>query len=163
MLSLLMFLFLFGFWLVRYHSTLPSFILKGDREEDSTQKKGKGKFIDLFKSEMKTGWWACYGEKKKITGKVEMTLEILDEEEAKAKPVGLGQSEPNQNPTLPKPIRPAHSFLWYLHPIKTFQHIIWRNNKGFFIKAVAFCLLVLMIAYFVYSIPSYAAKRVVGA
>ena len=37
-------------------------------------------------------------------GKVEMTLEILDEDEAKANPVGLGQSEPNQNPTLPKPM-----------------------------------------------------------
>ena len=39
-----------------------------------------------------------------LQGKVEMTLEILDEEDAKANPVGLGQSEPNQNPTLPKPV-----------------------------------------------------------
>lgn len=39
-----------------------------------------------------------------LQGKVEMTLEILDEEEAKAKPVGLGQSEPNENPPLPKPM-----------------------------------------------------------
>ena len=37
-------------------------------------------------------------------GKVEMTLEILDEEEAKAKPVGRGQSDPNQYPTLDKPV-----------------------------------------------------------
>jgi len=33
-----------------------------------------------------------------------MTLEILEEEEAKAYRVGLGQSEPNQYPTLPKPV-----------------------------------------------------------
>ena len=32
-----------------------------------------------------------------------MTLEILKEEEAKAKPAGHGQSSPNQYPTLDKP------------------------------------------------------------
>ena len=49
--------------------------------------------------------------------------------------------------------RPAHSFLWYAHPLKTFRYIIWRNYKGFFIKVLIFCLLVLLIAFFVYNIP----------
>ena len=34
---------------------------------------------------------------------MEMTLEILKDEEAKAKPAGRGQSSPNQYPTLDKP------------------------------------------------------------
>ena len=36
-------------------------------------------------------------------GKVEMTLELIPELEAKAKPVGKGQDDPNQYPHLEKP------------------------------------------------------------
>ena len=39
-----------------------------------------------------------------LQGKVQMTLEILDEEEAEGYPVGRGQSEPNQYPKLDKPM-----------------------------------------------------------
>ncbi|KAJ7336514.1 hypothetical protein OS493_011724 [Desmophyllum pertusum] len=119
-------------------------------------------FVDIFIQQKITGWWACY-DKSDITGKVEMTLEILNEEEAEATPVGLGQSEPNQHPTLEKPIRPPHSFLWYLAPLKTFRYIMWKNYKGFFIKGLVFFLLFLVIALFVYSVPSYTAKKLLGA
>ena len=36
-------------------------------------------------------------------GKVEMTLELLNANEAAAKPVGLGRDEPNQHPHLDEP------------------------------------------------------------
>lgn len=36
-------------------------------------------------------------------GKVELELEILTEEEAKNRPAGRGQEEPNQNPKLDPP------------------------------------------------------------
>ena len=39
-----------------------------------------------------------------LQGKVQMTLEILTEEEAEENPVGRGQSEPNQYPKLDKPM-----------------------------------------------------------
>jgi len=39
-----------------------------------------------------------------LQGKVQMTLEILNEEEAEEYRVGLGQSEPNQYPKLDKPM-----------------------------------------------------------
>ena len=36
-------------------------------------------------------------------GKIEMTLEIVTEEEAEQKPAGQGQEEPNANPFLEPP------------------------------------------------------------
>lgn len=87
----------------------------GGRKDPRTH----NQFVDLFIQKWIFGWWACRNDKEEIMGKVQMTLEILNEEEAAENPVGLGQSEPNQYPRLDKPIRPAHSFLWYLSPLKT--------------------------------------------
>ncbi|KAL9983678.1 hypothetical protein ACROYT_G005892 [Oculina patagonica] len=115
-------------------------------------------FVDLFIQRWIKGWWACY-DKNEITGKVEMTLEILDEEEAEENPVGLGQKEPNQYPKLDKPIRPPHSFLWYLSPLKTLRMIVWKNCRKSFFKYLIIFLIILVIALFVYSVPSYAAKK----
>jgi len=125
-------------------------------------------FVDLFIQQWISGWWACYDndddddDKRKITGKVQMTLEILNEEEAEEYRVGLGQSEPNQYPKLDKPIRPAHSFLWYLSPLKTLRWIIWKNCKRTIIKWLIIFLLILIIFLFIYSVPNYAAKKALG-
>jgi hypothetical protein len=44
-------------------------------------------------------------------------------------PSGNGRNEPNQFPKLPKPERPATSFLWITSPWKSFRYILWRNYK----------------------------------
>ena len=49
--------------------------------------------------------------------------------------------------------RPAHSFLWYLSPLKTLRWIVWRNFKGTIIKWLVIILLILIIFLFVYSVP----------
>jgi dysferlin len=38
-----------------------------------------------------------------LKGKVDITIELLTEAEAKAKPAGKGRDEPNEHPNLPDP------------------------------------------------------------
>ena len=38
-----------------------------------------------------------------LQGKLEMTLELLTQQEAEEKPAGSGRDEPNMNPTLDPP------------------------------------------------------------
>ena len=62
--------------------------------------------VDLFQMKRCNGWWPVFveeGETRTLTGKVEMTLEILTEEEAVAKPAGKAREDPNQNPKLDEP------------------------------------------------------------
>uniref|UniRef100_A0A803JZU6 C2 domain-containing protein n=1 Tax=Xenopus tropicalis TaxID=8364 RepID=A0A803JZU6_XENTR len=89
--------------------------------------------VSLFKKKSMRGWWPCYAEKEDeyvLTGKVELTLEILTEEEAEERPAGKGRDPPNTNPTLSEPIRPETSFLWFTSIFKAFQVLAWpRLNK----------------------------------
>ena len=66
----------------------------------------KIEFVDLFKMKRCNGWWPVFveeGEARTLTGKVEMTLEILTEEESVARPAGKARDEPNLNPKLDEP------------------------------------------------------------
>lgn len=55
---------------------------------------------------------------------------------------------------IPFHSRPAHSFLWYTSPFKTFKFIIWRNINKCYLLKILFCIfLALLIFLFVYSIP----------
>merc|ERR1719244_843369 len=76
------------------------------------------------------------GQKKILAGKVELEMEILTEEEALAKPAGVGQEDPNENPHLEPPQRPETSFLWFTSPWKTFKHIVWKRYKWWFIIGI---------------------------
>ena len=49
-----------------------------------------------------------------LGGCIEAEIEVLDEQETLARPAGLGRSEPNMNPCLEEPNRPATSFLWFV-------------------------------------------------
>lgn len=63
-------------------------------------------FVDLFQMKRCNGWWPVFveeGDTRTLTGKLEMTLEVLTEEEAVAKPAGKGREDPNQNPKLEEP------------------------------------------------------------
>lgn len=93
-------------------------------------------------------------------GKVEAELQLLTKEEAERNPVGFGRGEPDP---LEKPNRPDSSFLWVLNPLKSIRYIVWHNYKWLIIKGILFLLLVLLLALFVYSIPGYTVKKMIGA
>lgn len=46
------------------------------------------------------GYWMCF---KMLQGKVEMTLEVVEEKEMEERPAGKGRDEPNMNPKLDHP------------------------------------------------------------
>ena len=86
-------------------------------------------------------------------GKLELEIEILTEEEALLKPAAKARDEPNLNPHLEEPNRPATSFLWFTSPLKTFKHIIWKHYKWHIIGGVVIVLLVVLLVIFIYTAP----------
>ena len=60
--------------------------------------------VSLFEQRRLKGWWPCIVElsnnRREIAGKLELELEILNEEEASSKPAGKGRDEPNHYPQL---------------------------------------------------------------
>uniref|UniRef100_A0A673FUY3 Myoferlin-like n=1 Tax=Sinocyclocheilus rhinocerous TaxID=307959 RepID=A0A673FUY3_9TELE len=101
----------------------------------------------LFSQKSVRGWWPCAMEedgKKILAGKVEMTLEVVEEEEAEERPAGKGRDEPNMNPKLDPPNRPDTSFLWFTNPCKTMKFIIWRRYKWLFIGLIILILVILL-------------------
>ncbi|KAG7251399.1 hypothetical protein CRUP_022952, partial [Coryphaenoides rupestris] len=95
-------------------------------------------------------------------GKVEMSLEVVSEEEQDERPAGVGRDEPNMNPHLEEPHRPETSFLWFSSPYKTLRFILWRRFKWLILLSVILFLLFLFVATFLYAFPNYAAMKMVG-
>ncbi|XP_072232872.1 dysferlin isoform X2 [Leuresthes tenuis] len=123
------------------------------------------KLVSLFEQKTVKGWWPCTCEQngeKIIAGKVEMSLEIVTEQEQEERPAGLGRDEPNMNPHLEEPQRPETSFLWFSSPYKTIKFILWRRFKWFIILFIIFFLIFLFLGVFLYSFPNYAAMKMVG-
>ncbi|XP_028979153.2 myoferlin isoform X2 [Esox lucius] len=118
----------------------------------------------LFNQKSVRGWWPCMIEqdgKHILGGKVEMTLEILDEKEVEERPAGKGRDEPNMNPKLVFPNRPDTSFFWFSSPCKTMKFIIWRRFKWIFIGVIVLLLVLLFIGILLYSLPNYIAMKMV--
>ncbi|XP_027894967.1 dysferlin isoform X7 [Xiphophorus couchianus] len=123
------------------------------------------KLVSLFEQKTVKGWWPCTCEKngeKIIAGKVEMSLEIVTEQEQEERPAGLGRDEPNMNPHLEEPQRPETSFLWFSSPYKTLRFIVWRRFKWLIILFIILFLIFLFLGVFLYSFPNYAAMKMVG-
>ena len=80
-------------------------------------------------------------------------MEIVTEEEAVLRPAAKARDEPNQNPYLEEPNRPATSFLWFTSPLKTFKHIIWKHYKWNIVWGVAIILLVIFLVIIIYTAP----------
>uniref|UniRef100_A0A665VIB6 Dysferlin, limb girdle muscular dystrophy 2B (autosomal recessive) n=1 Tax=Echeneis naucrates TaxID=173247 RepID=A0A665VIB6_ECHNA len=121
--------------------------------------------VSLFEQKTVKGWWPCSCEQngqKTIAGKVEMSLEIVTEQEQEERPAGVGRDEPNMNPHLEEPQRPETSFLWFSSPYKTLKFILWRRFKWFIILFIILFLILLFLGVFLYSFPNYAAMRMVG-
>ncbi|XP_053477295.1 myoferlin isoform X1 [Ictalurus furcatus] len=118
----------------------------------------------LFAQKCVRGWWPCAMEedgKKVLTGKVEMTLEIVDEKEVDERPAGKGRDEPNMNPKLDPPNRPDTSFLWFTNPCKSLKFIVWRRFKCLFILIIILILVGLFVGILLYSLPNYISMKIV--
>ncbi|NXD70995.1 DYSF protein, partial [Eolophus roseicapillus] len=114
------------------------------------------RFVSLFEQKTVKGWWPCVAEqdqKKILAGKLEMTLEIVAEQEHEERPAGIGRDEPNMNPKLEDPKRPETSFLWFTSPYKTLKYILWRRYKWVVILAIVLFILLLFLGIFIYAFP----------
>ncbi|XP_053112318.1 dysferlin isoform X7 [Hemicordylus capensis] len=123
------------------------------------------RMVSLFEQKTVKGWWPCVVEEeeaKTITGKLEMTLEIINEQEHEERPAGLGRDEPNMNPKLEDPKRPETSFLWFTSPYKTLKYILWRRFKWIFLIFLLIFIALLFLGIFIYAFPNYAAMKLVN-
>ncbi|XP_030193496.1 dysferlin isoform X9 [Gadus morhua] len=121
--------------------------------------------VSLFQQKSVKGWWPCSCQLNGATtlaGKVEMSLEVVSEEEQEERPAGVGRDEPNMNPHLEEPKRPDTSFLWFSSPYKTMRFILWTRFKWFILLFIILFLVFLFFGVFLYSFPNYAAMKMVG-
>jgi len=91
-----------------------------------------------------------------------MEIEILTEEEAELRPAAVAREEPNMNPKLEPPNRPATSFLWFTSPWKSFKNILWKRYKWYMITLLVVLFLILFLILFIYNVPEAAVDKVFG-
>uniref|UniRef100_H2Z7I3 C2 domain-containing protein n=1 Tax=Ciona savignyi TaxID=51511 RepID=H2Z7I3_CIOSA len=117
----------------------------------------KMEMVNLFDQKMPLkGWWPLYRMVdcgREQAGKLEMSIEILTEQEEEEKRAGQGRDEPNMHPKLDKPNRPATSFAWFSSPFKSLRYIIWRKYKWIILGLLAFALFLTFFVMFIYSFP----------
>uniref|UniRef100_A0A672Q9E7 Dysferlin-like n=1 Tax=Sinocyclocheilus grahami TaxID=75366 RepID=A0A672Q9E7_SINGR len=114
------------------------------------------KLVSLFEQKTVKGWWPCMCDReneKILAGKVEMSLEIVSEQEQDERPAGLGRDEPNMNPHLGADRRPETSFLWFSSPYKTFKFIVWRRFKWLILGFFVLFFIFLFLGVFLYAFP----------
>uniref|UniRef100_A0A3Q3IMP8 Otoferlin n=1 Tax=Monopterus albus TaxID=43700 RepID=A0A3Q3IMP8_MONAL len=120
--------------------------------------------ISIFKQKRVKGWWPFVARDEndeiELTGKVEAELHLVMAEEAEKSPVGLGRNEPDP---LEKPNRPDTTFLWFLSPLKAIRYLVCNRYKWLIIKIVLALLLLIMLGLFLYSMPGYIVKKLLGA
>ncbi|XP_032398467.1 otoferlin isoform X15 [Etheostoma spectabile] len=120
--------------------------------------------ISIFKQKRVKGWWPFVArdenDEMELTGKVEAELHLVTAEEAEKSPVGLGRNEPDP---LEKPNRPDTTFLWFLSPLKAIRYLVCNRYKWLIIKIVLAALLLVMLGLFLYSMPGYLVKKLLGA
>ncbi|XP_048146002.1 LOW QUALITY PROTEIN: fer-1-like protein 5 [Corvus hawaiiensis] len=108
--------------------------------------------LNLFRRRRARGWWPCTMHEdsgQRLSGKLELTLELLRAQEAEERPVGKGREEPNKHPTLPEPKRPKSSFLWLQSPLSLVRHgVRWRWFLWAGLGLAAFLLLLLLRSFF---------------
>ncbi|XP_048209569.1 otoferlin isoform X3 [Perognathus longimembris pacificus] len=120
--------------------------------------------VSIFKQKRVKGWWPLLARDEndefELTGKVEAELHLLTAEEAEKNPVGLARNEPDP---LEKPNRPDTAFVWFLNPLKSIKYLICTRYKWLIIKIILALLALLMLALFLYSLPGYMVKKLIGA
>ncbi|XP_028250804.1 otoferlin [Parambassis ranga] len=120
--------------------------------------------VSIFKQKRIKGWWPFVARNEEdefeLTGKVEAELHLLTGEEAEKSPAGEGRNEPEP---LEKPNRPDTSLLWFLTPFKAIKQLVCNQYKWLTIKIVTALLLLAMLALFLYNMPGYMVKKMLGA
>ncbi|XP_072913140.1 otoferlin isoform X8 [Hemitrygon akajei] len=120
--------------------------------------------VSIFKQKRVKGWWPFVArnenDEMELTGKVEAELHLLTAEEAEKSPAGLARNEPEP---LEKPNRPDTSFIWFMNPLKSIRYFIWHNYRWLLLKIIALVLLLLLFGLFLYSMPGYTVKKMLGA
>lgn len=66
-------------------------------------------------------------------------------------------------PTSPPCSRPDTTFLWFLSPLKAIRYLVCNRYKWLIIKIVLALLLLIMLGLFLYSMPGYLVKKLLGA
>ncbi|XP_050804656.1 otoferlin isoform X9 [Gopherus flavomarginatus] len=131
---------------------------------DMVTTEGDLPLVSIFKQKRVKGWWPFVARNEndelELTGKVEAELHLLTAEEAEKSPVGLARNEPDP---LEKPNRPDTSFIWFLNPLKSIKYLICTRYKWLIIKIVLALLLLIMVGLFLYSMPGYMVKKLLGA
>uniref|UniRef100_A0A3B4BFR6 C2 domain-containing protein n=1 Tax=Periophthalmus magnuspinnatus TaxID=409849 RepID=A0A3B4BFR6_9GOBI len=131
---------------------------------DMVKKEQELPTISIFKQKRVKGWWPFVARDEnddmELTGKVEAELHLVTAEEAEKSPVGLGRNEPDP---LEKPNRPDTSLMWFLGPLKSIGYFIWHNYHWLILKVLGVVLLLLMLGLFLYSLPGYLVKKMLGA
>ncbi|NXW51574.1 MYOF protein, partial [Nyctiprogne leucopyga] len=121
--------------------------------------------FSLFRQKRARGWWPCTvqeGDKRRLSGKLELSLELLTAKEAEERPAGKGREDPNMYPTLPAPMRPEWSFLWLQAPLRTLRYTVWQQHRCRLSLALALLLLFALLLTFVYAAPGYFAMKLVN-
>ncbi|KAM9516686.1 fer-1-like protein 5 [Guaruba guarouba] len=121
--------------------------------------------VSLFRQRQARGWWPCAaqrGGERRLSGKLELSLELLTAKEAEERPAGRAREEPNMYPTLPPPVRPDWSFLWVQAPLRALRHGLWRQHRGWISLGLALLLLIALLLTFVYAAPGYLAMKLVN-
>ncbi|KAK1875482.1 Otoferlin [Dissostichus eleginoides] len=119
--------------------------------------------ISIFKQKRIKGWWPFVARNEddefELTGKVEAELHLLTGEEAERSPVGEGRNEPDP---MEKPNRPDIALLWFLIPFKAAKHLICDQYRWLTIKLFSALLLLAILGLFLYSMPGYMVKKMMG-
>uniref|UniRef100_A0A672ZQ55 Otoferlin n=1 Tax=Sphaeramia orbicularis TaxID=375764 RepID=A0A672ZQ55_9TELE len=113
--------------------------------------------VSIFKQKRIKGWWPFF---LLFQGKVEAELHLLTGEEAEKSPVGEGRNEPEP---LEKPNRPDIALLWFLIPFKAAKHLVCDQYRWLTIKIVTVLILLALVAVFLYNMPGYMVKKMLGA
>ncbi|XP_074415012.1 fer-1-like protein 5 [Zonotrichia albicollis] len=108
--------------------------------------------LNLFRRRRARGWWPCTMHEdggQRLSGKLELSLELLSAQEAEERPVGKGREEPNKHPTLPEPRRPKSSFLWLTSPLRLLRYgVRWHYLLWLGLALAALLLLLLLHSFF---------------
>eukprot|EP01118_Nematostelium_gracile_P012023 TRINITY_DN4335_c0_g2_i2.p1 TRINITY_DN4335_c0_g2~~TRINITY_DN4335_c0_g2_i2.p1 ORF type:complete len:228 (-),score=67.79 TRINITY_DN4335_c0_g2_i2:46-627(-) len=78
-----------------------------------------------------------------VQGQMNVSIELMTLEESRKYPAGFGRGEPNSNPFLEEPPRPASSFApWRLD--KYVSELGWKKYKWYIIGALV-CIVIILI------------------
>uniref|UniRef100_A0A8C0QQU5 Otoferlin n=1 Tax=Chelonoidis abingdonii TaxID=106734 RepID=A0A8C0QQU5_CHEAB len=131
---------------------------------DMVTNEGDLPLVSIFKQKRVKGWWPFVARNEndelELTGKVEAELHLLTAEEAEKSPAGLARNEPDP---LEKPNRPDTSFIWFLNPLKSIRYFIWHTYRWLLLKLLLLLLVLLLVGLFLYSMPGYLVKKLLGA